>query len=115
MRGTVRGFVTGRKRTAYVWPVLLALCALLVTVGYGARAGNMEDEPPLESDSMEEAEPPAPPESEEPGEEKLFPKEEASPDSGGPGEEGSEETPDTEEPPGTKEAANGGKRPQVIL
>lgn len=109
MSGTVRGSIAGRKGTARIWPVLLALCALLVTAGCGARAGNMGDEPPLESDPIEEPEPPAPPETEEPAEEKLPPEEEASPDAGESGAEGSEEVPDTEETPGTTEAPNGGE------
>lgn len=108
MKGTVHGSITGRNGLVRAWPILLVLCALLVTAGYGAKAGNAEEEPPPEP-AAEEAEPPAPLKVEKPAEETLPPEEETAQTPEAPGEEapGPEEAPHTEDTPGAGEPSSG--------
>ena len=111
MKETVRGFFTGREGTSRVWPVLLMICAVLVTVGYSAKAGNAEETPPPEPNPIEEAEPPASPEMEEPAEEPLPPEEAQTPEDAGEETPGAEETPAPEETPSTEEAPKAEEAP----
>nr|WP_325185867.1 transglutaminase domain-containing protein [uncultured Oscillibacter sp.] len=111
MKETVRGFFTGREGTSRVWPVLLMICAVLVTVGYSAKAGNAEETPSPEPNPIEEAEPPASPEMEEPAEEPLPPEEAQTPEDAGEETPDAEETPAPEETPSTEEAPKAGEAP----
>ena len=111
MKEAVRGFFTEREGMARVWSVLLMICAVLVTIGYSAKAGNAGETPPPEPNPVEEAEPPVSSEIEEPGENPLPPEEETAQTPENSGEETPEETPNTEEPPITAETPNAGETP----
>ena len=99
MKETVRRFLTGRERMAHVWTVLLMICAVLVAVGYSAKAGNAEEIPPPEPNPIEE----------EPVEESLPPEEETAQTP----EDAGEETPDTEETPNPEEIPNTEETPNT--
>ena len=105
MRNALRRSITGQKRMHPAWPVFLALCALLVTVGCSGNAGNTGEIPPAEPDPIEEEEPPAASGPEEPGEERPQNQEK-------PGEmPGGEEVPDAQETPGGEAAPGTGETP----
>lgn len=113
MREAVRESFTGREGRTRIWAVLLMICAMLAAIGYSAKAGSAEGEPPPEPVSLEEEAPPASPESEEPPEEALPPEEEPvqTPEDAGEAPPGTEETPDTEETPHTEETSSAGETP----
>ena len=57
MREAVRESFTGREGRTRVWAVLLMICAMLAAIGYSAKAGNAEGEPPPEPVPLEEEAP----------------------------------------------------------
>lgn len=102
MREILRGSITERKR--HILLALLLLCTLLAITGCGR---NVEEEPPSEPDPVEETEPPAAPEIEEPAQEE--PPEEPPVETEAPAQE--EEPAET---PGTEETSNAEQTPTEV-